>query len=242
MHRFLWTILVLALAGSAPALRAQVPQGAGGNAFTCTVDSNTAGNPTICSCSGVSDCSKMAGVCKGSDIKTDDTLCDDEFGLCSCTMGGSRVSPGLDIRPKAEAPASRNAPKEPNVRDHRRTPATTRAGGSRTRDLRPARVSTGQRAVTLLTLGTSPLTRAECKVLGGKVASNSVCNSGSGCYTTDQNGKPHGVCIEVASDSSRRTDPSSRTRGPAGSRESSPAGNISVPEGSTLSCGVGGEC
>ena len=43
------------------------------------------------------------------------------------------------------------------------------------------------------------LTKDECKRLGGTVIDGeSLCNSGTVCSTTDQNGKSHSVCISVA--------------------------------------------
>ena len=41
----------------------------------------------------------------------------------------------------------------------------------------------------------APLSSQECKDLGGKVETNSLCNSGKSCQTVDQNLKPHEVCL-----------------------------------------------
>lgn len=41
----------------------------------------------------------------------------------------------------------------------------------------------------------APLTAQECKSLGGSVITASVCNSGSSCQRTDQNGTVHEVCL-----------------------------------------------
>jgi len=74
--------------------------------------------PIRCQCPGVHNCSVRAksGVCKGDDHRKDDPLCDDRSGVRECTLGGARISPGPDLRPKAQAPGTRNAPE---VRDHR---------------------------------------------------------------------------------------------------------------------------
>ena len=43
----------------------------------------------------------------------------------------------------------------------------------------------------------APLSAQECKDLGGKVETNSLCNSGKSCQTVDQNMKPHEVCLSA---------------------------------------------
>lgn len=103
---------------SAPIAGAQssaVPQGVGGTSFTCET---TESDGILCSCEGARDCTIMAksGVCDGDDGRKDDTSCAPALDICNCTLGGARVTPGPDLRPKAEAPATHNAPK---VRDHR---------------------------------------------------------------------------------------------------------------------------
>jgi hypothetical protein len=46
----------------------------------------------------------------------------------------------------------------------------------------------------------SELTKGECTKLGGDVRISDICNSGSYCSTTDQNGKAHRVCITKLGD------------------------------------------
>jgi hypothetical protein len=41
----------------------------------------------------------------------------------------------------------------------------------------------------------SELSKGECTKLGGTIKTSDICNSGSYCSTTDQNGKAHRVCI-----------------------------------------------
>ncbi len=134
MYKLPWTIIALALATLmltvfTPPLHAQTTRGVGSTAFSCEQEGeDSRDKSSTCRCSGVSDCSRMAGsgICKGEG-KTDNTRCS-EIG-CRCTMGGSRVSPGGNQRPKAEVPATRNAPQGRNTRDHRPTSTTTPVSG-----------------------------------------------------------------------------------------------------------------
>lgn len=129
MYRLPTILFILLLAVAGPTARAQsiaVPQGVGGNSFNCET---TESDGVLCSCEGVRDCTIMAksGVCDGKDGRKDDTGCNPALGFCNCTLGGARVTLGPDLRPKADAAATRNAPK---VRDHRtrdRAPAAGKA-------------------------------------------------------------------------------------------------------------------
>lgn len=39
------------------------------------------------------------------------------------------------------------------------------------------------------------LSSSECTSLGGKVSANSACGSAQACYTTDEKGNVHAVCV-----------------------------------------------
>jgi hypothetical protein len=131
MYRQLTILFALLLVASGPMAHAQsiaASQGVGGSSFTCepVLGPSIPGEDSFCTCQGVNDCTLMAksGVCKAI-AKKDDTVCVDNS--CTCTLGGSRISPGDGLRPESEAPATRNAPK---VRDHRtrdRAPAAGKA-------------------------------------------------------------------------------------------------------------------
>lgn len=43
----------------------------------------------------------------------------------------------------------------------------------------------------------APLSAQECTKLGGKVITNTVCNSGSSCERVDQNHNVHEVCLSA---------------------------------------------
>lgn len=148
MYRLPTILFTLLLATSGPMAHAQsmvAPQGMGGTSFTCLPEHGNRGGQTLCTCYGLSDCLSMvkSGVCK-ADNKVDDTECDDSVDSCICTMGGARILPGHELRPKAEAaPATRNAPK---VRDHRTRDRVPAAGEARKPVPRDHRDETAPRA------------------------------------------------------------------------------------------------
>ncbi len=101
----------------------------GHDPFTC--EENDEGVET-CYCSGESDCKEMqdSGVCDvpmpelGSNATGNDTSCDRNFGgvgehVCQCSA--ELTGPEVSRRPDRFDPATENAPREPSVRDHRRT-------------------------------------------------------------------------------------------------------------------------
>lgn len=142
MHRLptLFFASLMIVFGPTVSAATAAPQGAGGASFTCEPALGPAipGEASFCVCHGVNDCTVMAdsGVCKGVGKKKNDTVCVDTQGSCTCTLGGSRVSPGQARRPDAQTPATRNAPK---VRDHRtgdREPAADEAKAPVRRDHR----------------------------------------------------------------------------------------------------------
>jgi hypothetical protein len=134
------------------------------------------------------------------------------------------------------------------IRDHRQSPTTTQAGGPSSDQTRPARPTTGQVVKTVLTPGAIPLTQAECESLGGRVESFAVCKGvfgtigGKACFTTDQYGKAHAVCIERAKSSARQITPSPRAPGPAGRGQLSAAGDTVIAPLTSQECkGLGGK-
>lgn len=118
---------------NAPAQSRALQPGVGGTSFSCET---TESDGVLCSCEGVQDCTIMAksGVCDAGEGKKDDTGCAPALGICNCTLGGARVSPGPELRPQAVTPATHNAPK---VRDHRsraRAPTASPAAKAVRRD------------------------------------------------------------------------------------------------------------
>lgn len=265
MYKLPCTIIVLALAtltltAFASPLHAQAPRGVGGTAYSCGPDTgDRVEGSQICTCSGFADCAAMAnsGICGGpGNDTTVDTACNKQTGDCQCSEGGiptGSVTQGHGFHPKAAAPATRNAPNNDNTRDHR---GKTRAAGpdqrshrvSASNQTKPARHPTGRMAQPPVAPGTSTLTSAECRTLGGDVRPMAVCRKsglagiagGSACFTTDARGKTHAVCIG-ASSSARTINPSPRPTSPAGRREARVAENAVVAPLTSQECkGLGG--
>jgi len=88
-------------------------------------------------------------------------------------------------------------PRKTNVRDHRRTSNTT------VRDHRNNRVTA------------NPLTRKDCRALGGKEVSLNYCSvGGKACQTTDQSGTVHHVCLKLYSPGNAGKKKSEKTSKP----------------------------
>ena len=87
------------------------------------------------------------------------------------------------------------------VRDHRNQSTRTNTVVEAVRGTRPANEATGQVVVSPGSTTTAvPLTSAECTKLGGKVAPLMLCKGfgNAACFTTDQSGTTHAVCISKA--------------------------------------------
>lgn len=95
-----------------------------GLGYTCTND----GGDRECSCSGKDDCNDLraSGECTssiGDHEWIPDMTCN--AAETSCTCPWAREAGETDHRPDSYTPATENAPREPNVRDHRRSRRNT---------------------------------------------------------------------------------------------------------------------
>lgn len=103
-----------------------------------------------------------------------------------------------DEKPRSQRNDRANSNVSARLRRQPRTRSPAGDGTSQATDRRPASASTNPVAAAPESpLAAVPLTKAECRTLGGRVTAISVCKTAgnAACRTTDQSGNVHLVCI-----------------------------------------------